>query len=210
MRGEPSESEKRSRAKSPGQTPKSSIHRNLAKLGMLDSPAKDEPIPLLEDFFNQYAEGRSLGLSEEDVRDSLAVERGIPLKEVTAELVRQATKEQDRGQKGLTKFVKAWQRGGTTPSTPSSAPRSSTAPSWEVLENGVTIPTPPSRKSSEAAPSPLRIGVPGIYGLDERKAGAAVQGDAFDEIAKAINPRRQRLRRLSRRTRRIRPWPRAQ
>ena len=79
IRGEPSESEKRSRAKSPGQTPKSSIHRNLAKLGMLDSPAKDEPIPLLEDFFNQYAEGRSLGLSEEDVRDSLAVERGIPL-----------------------------------------------------------------------------------------------------------------------------------
>ena len=45
---------------------------------------------------------------------------------------------------------------------------------------------PPSRKSLEAAPSPLRIGVPGIYGLDERKAGAAVQGDAFDEIAKAI------------------------
>ena len=33
---------------------------------------------------------------------------------------------------------------------------------------------------------PLRIGAPSIYGVDDRKAGAAVQGDAFEEIAKAI------------------------
>ena len=67
-------------ARAPGHTPKSSIQRNLAKLGLLDSPAKEAAIPLLEDFFYRYAEGRDLGLfcrcsllfTAEDPRRSLA------------------------------------------------------------------------------------------------------------------------------------------
>ena len=120
IRGEPSESEKRSRAKSPGQTPKSSIHRNLAKAWHVGLPGQGRtraaPRTSLINTLRAVLWGYSRRTS------GLAVERGIPLKEVTAELVRQATKEQDRGQKGLTKFVKAWQRGSTAPSTPSSAP----------------------------------------------------------------------------------------
>ena len=45
IKGEPGGSDPRRRAKSPGHTPKSSIHRNLAKLGMLESPARDDPPP---------------------------------------------------------------------------------------------------------------------------------------------------------------------
>ena len=50
--------------KSPGSTPKSSIQRNLALLGLQDSPSRDVETPLLEEFFNQYAEGRQLGLGQ--------------------------------------------------------------------------------------------------------------------------------------------------
>ena len=49
-------------SKSPGNTPRNTISKNLARLGLLDSPAKTEAAPLLEDFFHQYAEGRELGL----------------------------------------------------------------------------------------------------------------------------------------------------
>ena len=67
------------RLRSPGNTPKSSIQRNLAKLGLLDSPSQPAAVPILEDFFQQYAEGRDLGLSEEEVRQNLAIERGRTL-----------------------------------------------------------------------------------------------------------------------------------
>ena len=101
--------------------PRSSIQKNLAKLGMLDSPAKDHPVPVLEEFFNQYAEGRDAGPTEEHVRANIAAERGQSLKEVTRELVRLAILEQEKGQRGLSKFVKAWQR---TTSTRGSSPAS--------------------------------------------------------------------------------------
>ena len=67
----------RPRTRSPGSTPKSNIQRNLAKLGLLGSPGHPESLPLLEDFFHQYAEGRDFGLSEEKVRQNLAMERSI-------------------------------------------------------------------------------------------------------------------------------------
>ena len=179
IRNDNGEVEKRPRAKSPGQTPKSSIQRNLARLGMLDSPARDE-LPLLEEFFSQFAEGKELGLTEEEVRENLARERGLPLRELTAALLRQ-----ERGQKGLTKFLRAWQRGGATATSPSSLPHSSTAPSWDLVEAPALSQTPPSTKSSDPSPQPLRIGVPAIYGIEDRKAGAAHPGGdgAFDEIA---------------------------
>ena len=85
--------------------PRSSIQKNLAKLGMLDSPAKDHPVPVLEEFFTQDAEGRDAGLTEEHVRANIAAERGQSLKEVTRELVRLAILEQEKGQRGLSKFA---------------------------------------------------------------------------------------------------------
>ena len=74
-------------SRSPGHTRKSSIQRNLARLGMLDSPDRTEPPPTLEDFFDQYAEGKGLGLSEEEVRRNMAVDRGVGLRHLTSELL---------------------------------------------------------------------------------------------------------------------------
>ncbi|CAE6959396.1 unnamed protein product [Symbiodinium sp. CCMP2592] len=182
VKSEGGEPEKRVRGSSPGRTPRSSIQKNLAKLGLLDSPAKEHPLPVLEEFFNQYAEGRDAGLSEEDVRVSIAAERGQTLKEVTKELVRAAIVEQEKGQRGLTKFLKAWQKPSSTRgSSPASVARGSSAPSWDLVETSPE--KPPSLQ--DRAPGPLRIGNPGIFGVEDRKAGATDSG-AFDEIARAI------------------------
>jgi len=43
-------------SRSPGHTPKSAIHRNLAKIGMLDSPPTDEGRGLLQEFCECLAE----------------------------------------------------------------------------------------------------------------------------------------------------------
>ncbi|CAE7205713.1 unnamed protein product [Symbiodinium sp. CCMP2592] len=182
VKSEGGEPEKRVRGSSPGRTPRSSIQKNLAKLGLLDSPAKEHPLPVLEEFFNQYAEGRDAGLSEEDVRVSIAAERGQTLKGVTKELVRAAIVEQEKGQRGLTKFLKAWQKPSSTRgSSPASVARGSSAPSWDLVETSPE--KPPSLQ--DRAPGPLRIGNPGIFGVEDRKAGATDSG-AFDEIARAI------------------------
>ena len=59
-------------SRSPGHTPKSSIHRNLARLGLLDSPPEDAAGPsLLEEFFEIYSGGKATGLSESGARDLL-------------------------------------------------------------------------------------------------------------------------------------------
>ena len=172
----------RPRLRSPGNTPKSSIQRNLAKLGLLDSPNRPELLSVLEDFFHQYAEGRDLGLSEEEVRQSLASERSMTLPQVTTELLQEALREQARGQQGLSKFIRVWQRqGGIPSSTPSSA--RTAPPSWEMVE------PPPSERSAVATtpPStPLRIRSPGIYGQEDRKAGAVEGQGQMDDIARAI------------------------
>ena len=188
IKGEAAEPPKRNRGKSPGHTPKSSIQRNLAKLGMLDSPAKDDAKTLLEEFFCQYAEGRDLGLSEEDVRANLAIEQGKSVKDVTYALLREALKEQDRGQQGLTKFIRVWQRGTSHPPSPPSTTMSSVPASWEVLDPSEKR-SLPSEKSGQPSSqgSPIRIGLPSIHGIDDRKAGAnTTGGETFDEIARAI------------------------
>ena len=172
----------RPRTKSPGSTPKSSIQRNLAKLGLLDSPNRPDLVPLLEEFFHQYAEGRDLGLLEEEVRMNLATERSLSLPQVTSEILQQALREQERGQQGLSKFIRVWQRQGVTTSTTPSSIRT-TPGSWDVVE-------PPSSErsgpSSTSPATPLRIGVPSIYGQEDRKAGAAEGSGQMDDIARAI------------------------
>ncbi|CAE7778356.1 unnamed protein product [Symbiodinium sp. CCMP2592] len=173
---------KRAREKSPGGTPKSSIQRNLARLGLLDSPVQDHPLPILEEFFNQYAEGRSAGVSEEEVRANLAMERGMSVKEITQALLKQAIDEKAKGQKGLSKFVSIWQRPSTRGSSPSSVTRGSSVLSWEVVDS----PDRAGPVTPERAPQPLRIGNPSIFGVDDRKAGATEGPNSMESIAKAI------------------------
>jgi len=51
-------------SRSPGVTPKSSVHRSLAKLGMLDSPDTPQAKNWLEEFFEKYMDGKELGMTE--------------------------------------------------------------------------------------------------------------------------------------------------
>ena len=174
--------------KSPGNTPKSSIQRNLALLGLQDSPPRDFDTPLLEEFFNQYAEGRQLGLAEEEVRMNLATERGLSLPSVTSMLVQQAVVEQDKGQKGLSKFIKVWQRGA--PDSGSAQPsegssKGSPAKSWEVVSSPPE-PQATSRRGTNFS-GEIKIAAPAIY---DRKAGATHPADetpgSMEDIARAI------------------------
>ena len=188
-----SEESRAKHAKSPGHTPKSSIHRNLARLGLLDSPEGFAGLPLLEDFFSQYAEGRDLGFSEEDVRRTLAKERGRTLGDVTRELFQQAVREQDRGQQGLSKFIRAWKRTASLqPTFGNAAFQENSSGTWELIgESGSgERPTVLTDKGSStpATPSPLRIGNPSIFGQEDRKAGAAEPGSEgrMEQVAKAI------------------------
>ena len=59
---------RRTSSRSPGHTPKSNIHRNLAKIGMLDSPEGDEK-GVLQEFCESLAETKPLGWTEARVRD---------------------------------------------------------------------------------------------------------------------------------------------
>ena len=65
--GEPPRRRSRLGSRSPGRTPKSSIHRNLARVGLLDSPG-DGRQSLLEEFFDRFAEARPLGVGEDEIR----------------------------------------------------------------------------------------------------------------------------------------------
>ena len=173
---------KKARDKSPGGTPKSSIQKNLAKLGLLDSPQREHPLSILEEFFNQFAEGKDMGLTEEGVRANLAVERGMSLREITQGLLKQALDEQAKGQRGLSKFVRAWQQSSTRTSSPSSLARGSSVPSCKTVDS-------PDRALPATPPGPppaLPISNPGIYGMEDRKAGAAEGASSFESIAKAI------------------------
>ena len=94
-------------SRSPGRTPKSTIHRNLARVGMLDSPGEPR-FSLLEEFFDRFAEARPLGVGEDEIRAQLATKYDMNLDAVTQKLCDQALVEQAKGQKGLTKFLDKW------------------------------------------------------------------------------------------------------
>ena len=68
---EPARRTRRSLSQSPGQTPKSSIHRSLAKIGLLDSPGSDGAPTLLQEFFEKFSEAKLMGWTEETVRGHL-------------------------------------------------------------------------------------------------------------------------------------------
>ena len=91
-------------SRSPGVTPKSSVHRSLARLGMLDSPDTPQAKNWLEEFFEKY----KLGMTEGQVRRAMAKEHGVGLAEVSRTLHGLASMEQSKGQRGLSKFIALW------------------------------------------------------------------------------------------------------
>jgi len=93
-------------SRSPGHTPKSAIHRNLAKLGMLDSPPAEESRGVLQEFCECWAETKPLGWTEDRVRDSLCGR----LVKTPEELLHHLVAEQAKGQKGLSKFLARWRQ----------------------------------------------------------------------------------------------------
>ena len=90
---------------SPGRTPRSAVQRNLAKLGMINSPDRREMLSTLEEFLAQLLEAKEMGIDEEDLRSQMAASAGVNLRHFTKTLYDQAVEEQRKGTKGLTKFL---------------------------------------------------------------------------------------------------------
>ena len=203
------QSRKRMPESSPGRTPKSGVQRSLARLGLVNSPDRREEQSTLEEFMEQLIDANSkLDLDEEDVRIQLASRYGLSLAEYTKMLYEQATEEQRKGTKGLTKFLAKWRKQVAAASTPSRR-----SDSWSVVG------TPPEetmtpkdearareesrgRKESKpvALPPPAKalavLGPPTIYSEGDRKAGTGTEptGDnQFAEIAKAIQQQTSEL-----------------
>ena len=180
-------------SRSPGVTPKSSVHRSLAKLGMLDSPDTPQARNWLEEFFEKYMDGKELGMTEGQVRRMMAKEHGVTLAEVSCTLHGLASMEQSKGQRGLTKFISLWGADFEEieePSFSSEDPRDS---AWSVVTADPIpqrVPEPPGLSPNVASSSgnPVLIAPPAIYGrqVKDRKAGAGTATDSMTVLAQAI------------------------
>lgn len=161
--GEPPRRKSRLGSKSPGRTPKSSIHRNLAKVGLLDSPG-DGRQTLLEEFFDRFAEARPLGVGEDEIRAQLAVKYDMTTEAVARRLVELGNFEQCKGQRGLSKFLSKWKE--VAEGSPESEGQTS---SWSVIPEG------PVRDLTNAKESPAKStptpppGIPGSW--EQRTVG---------------------------------------
>ena len=190
-------------SRSPGRTPKSSIHRNLARIGMLDSPDDVRMGNLLEEFFDLYAETRDTNMTEADVRSRLADRHQKRVQDITRSLVQLALVEQDKGQKGLTKFIKTWSK---TYEPPDIGEFPSSASEWSVVPSLSSNRTSPAQETVnpviiEKSTPPVVIEKPSIFGQD-RKAGAgasgAGEGDPMLQVAKALQNQTQEIAALVR------------
>ena len=183
---------KRLASRSPGMTPKSTVHRSLARLGMLDSPDGGDHRNWLEEYLERYTQGKDIGLVEDQIRRTMAEEKGIGFRELSRVLHGLGVTEQGRGQKGLTKFLTKWRADfeddeGPTQDSPDASARSR---SWSLVASD-----PPSKLSSppglsetppqvvERAGPPLTIGAPTIFGKGDRRAGAAAAPAGSDSMA---------------------------
>ena len=193
---------------SPGHTPKSAIHRNLARMGLLDSPG-ERGGGVLERFMECMAEGRQMGVTEEKVRERIARERGQSVEDLLKELVAAGEEEQGKGQRGLTKFLTKW-KGELRDQDWRHGPRKDTD-SWSVVPSAPTTPRVQPTSEDERAKvegggakkgDGVRIAPPGIFKGD-RRAGA-VEGaprgtsDHVTQIAEAIKNQTQELATLVR------------
>eukprot|EP00438_Fugacium_kawagutii_P035496 Skav226807 [mRNA] locus=scaffold2056:134273:145141:- [translate_table: standard] len=175
---------RRSVLSSPGRTPRSGVQRSLARMGLVNSPDKRESLTLLEEFMEQLAEAKDLGLDEEEVRHQLAASYALSVSDFTKKLFEQATEEQRKGTKGLTKFLAKWRRqvaAADSPEKPSSD-------HWSMVSTPLTTPTPTASTPTTTEKSRLvSLPPPGIYNPNERKAGTG-EGETgtVAEIARAI------------------------
>ena len=173
---------RRRRVSSPGHTPKSSVQHSLARMGMINSPDRRGDLTYLEEFMEQMADGRELQLGEEDIRKQLAAQAGLTVGDLTRHLYEQATEEQRKGTKGLTKFLAKWRQQAAAQDRPTSLSdwsvvekeRESSAPTPSSMASGTRVAsspgqveTPPKRKLALVPP-------PGIYDPD-RKAGTGAE-----------------------------------
>ena len=144
----------------------------------------------------QLVDGKELGLDEEDIRQQMAATSGMTLVDFTQLLYDQASDEQRKGTKGLTKFLAKWRkqlaadqkvRNVATPpgswsmvSSPDET-KMGTSGSEKGPEGGATVSKPPK-------PALATLGPPGIYSAGDRKAGTGGPADEsiMSELAKAI------------------------
>lgn len=207
------EPSRRRASRSPGNTPKSTIHRNLAKIGLLDSPGTDEDgITYLEEFFDLYAESKGMETGEAAVRRTLADRHRMSVAEITQHLVDQGVKEQAKGQRGLTRFLTIWRRElevAEVPDFPSrrAAEADGKTSDWSVVSSRAATPRGREPFPAAAAPAaavaqvvhkpgaPRLIEAPGIYGKQTqyRKAGAGAEPDPMLQVAKALQSQTQEL-----------------
>ena len=183
----------RKQTSSPGNTPRSSVQKNLAKMGLIHSPDRRQVQTTLEEFMEQLVDGRELNLNEEDVRRQMAGQYGMTMEALTAMLFEQATEEQRKGTKGLSKFLAKWRKQAAVAARDDSD--RSRADSWSVIEGVSSSPsssvqvTPP--KPATSSQSMVILPPPGIYGED-RKAGTGGL-EPMTEIAKAIQQQTSEL-----------------
>ena len=170
---------------SPGRTPRSAVQRNLAKLGMINSPDRREMLSTLEEFLAQLLEAKEMGIDEEDLRSQMAASAGVNLRDFTKTLYDQAVEEQRKGTKGLTKFLAKWRKQLAAEPTPTSSA------SWSLVGSPgeeQSVSTPDMQKAAKGEPTLVKLGPPGIYGVDDRKAGTGgpPNDHAMLDLAKAI------------------------
>ena len=190
-----------------GHTPKSTgVQKSLARMGMINSPDRRETMTMLEEFLEQLVEAKELNLDEEDVRAQLASNYGLTVTDYTKNLYEQATEEQRKGTKGLTKFLAKWRK-----QVAAETPGRSRASSWSLVSNvgdGHTgnFGTPSSQAVSSAPSSATKpkefakIPPPGIYKPEDRKAGTGgpADGAPLMELAKAMQQQTSELATLVR------------
>ena len=165
---------------------------------MLDSPGSEEETRVPEEFFDRLAEGKPVGLTEEDVRRQMKDQRLCSAENLLMKLIAEAEVEQTRGQRGLSKFLTKWRKALVEERA------------QEIRAEGWSLPSDVSRRttpitSPEAIPEfppglqkkieikggdGVKIAAPGVY-KDERKAGAGEGREPGPEtpmvqIAKAI------------------------
>jgi hypothetical protein len=153
----------------------------------------------LEEFMEQYVDGKELGLDEEDVRNQLAARYGMGLREFTQMLYGQATEEQRKGTKGLTKFLAKWRK-----QLAADTLQSSMTSSWSLIGTPQTETSTPEKAREDVLSSPAEVNTEtvkqlvmlppsGIYGQEDRKGGTGGGSEPMAELARAIQQQTSEL-----------------
>ena len=143
----------------------------------------------------------------------MAVQYGMTVADLTKTLYEQATEEQHKGTKGLTKFLAKWRKQSAAEEVGSDRSR---IDSWSLVDEtgpsvfsqasstpGRTSSRPSSTTSTPAGKTLVMLPAPGIYGQTDRKAGTGPGEGRRDEtsmteIAKAIQQQTNELATLVR------------